>query len=824
MPGSDLSSILGAPELAPPAPAPVVAPVQQAVPPLPNEPDANLLARAALAEGDQNNPESWRNVAGVVLNRAAKTGKSVAGVLSEPGQFEAFGNGHIQSVDPNSPAFKAALGAVQGVKAGDVPYDSFYQPTIVAARGVKPPFDPAQGTKIGTQLFGNGYADGAPSASPLANSLGLTPDEQAQLNAHTAPAPATPAGQTQGSAAQFNYGPGFKPMSAAAVTTFQRIDKERGLDPKADEGSPNLPYYAAPGVPVPTTPGIHWVDADGTEHINPGGFAAKAESVLGGLGQGTVMDTAASASRLTNGGLAVGDPMMSALSQAQGGPSALEFSQAAQQGAQQQQRQYALSHINDPYAQTGRFVGQALPATAAAAAVPEAELPAALGGRVVSTGLTNALRGAAAVTPSVGVNPNQSVVSQLAGGALAGVVAPAVLGAPGKVTSALTGMGRTVSPDVATLADAAQTKYGIPLRSGQVMGANGDRNAATADSNLLGSSPAVRDNNIAQRQAFMKGVTETYGDPSGDVSPDALQAAKDRIGSVMNDVATRSNIADATPVLEKLGAVLSDAKSVLPEGEVTPLQNLAHQVASTIQPDGSISGASYQALTKKGGVLDASISRANSPYPSQIKEALDDALQNSATPEDAQALQQARWQYKNLQTVAKLAPKADVSGIISPALLRGAVGTSFKNQAFQGAGDLGELAQIGQTFMKEPPNSFTANRLRDLALPTLAGVGVGELGDFAAKALSHPEVGIPALASAGLGAATKIAADAIKQNCIGGSASGIIERSLPGTPGTIRSALSGVKQLTRPVEIPLSALAGVRGLQSFAPAPAVHSP
>jgi hypothetical protein len=35
------------------------------------------------------------------------------------------------------------------------------------------------------------------------------------------------------------------------------------------------------------------------------------------------------------------------------------------------------------------------------------------------------------------------------------------------------------------------------------------------------------------------------------------------------------------------------------------------------------------------------------------------------------------------------------------------VNTSFKNRAFTGAGDLGELAQIGQTFMKEPPNSGT---------------------------------------------------------------------------------------------------------------------
>ena len=168
MPDSDLASVLGAPELAAPEPAAPVAPQASAAPPpaLPAEPDASLLARAAVAEGDQNNPESWRNIAGVILNRAQKSGQSVASVLSQPGQFEAYGNGHIQAVDPNSPAYKAALQTVQGVKPGDVPYDSFYQPQIVAQRGSTPPFAPNQGTKIGTQLFGTtGYTGASPAGS-----------------------------------------------------------------------------------------------------------------------------------------------------------------------------------------------------------------------------------------------------------------------------------------------------------------------------------------------------------------------------------------------------------------------------------------------------------------------------------------------------------------------------------------------------------------------------------------------------------------------------------------------------------------------------------
>jgi hypothetical protein len=782
-------------------------------PPLPDEPGSSLIARAALAEGDQNNPDSWRGIAGVILNRVQKTGKTVAQVLSEPGQFEAYQNGHIQSVDTSSPAFQAALDATKSVTAG--PYDSFYQPQIVAQRGVRPPFDPSQGTKIGSQLFGNGYAGGGAAATPAA---GLS-DSDLRAWLAVNPNPQTnPTDVYKGGGA----------MTAEQQAYAQQIehDPSRGFNPKDIAGTPSNPYFLKPDSPEPTGPAIHWVDLKGKEHVNPGGLPEQIGSVLSGAAQGLGMDQVASASRLTGGGLAVGDPMMAALSQSEGGPSALDMANAAQQGSAQQQQQYALQHVGDPYAQAGRFGGQAIPATLAAATVPELEAPSALGtaGRMAAQGATNALRGVAAVAPSVGANPNQSVASQLAGGALAGVAVPGAMGAIGKGASALTGLGRTVSPEVAALADAAQNKYGIQLRSGQVMGANGDRGAAVADSNLL-TTPKARANNDAQRQAWMKGVTNTYGDPSGLVTPEALSAAKANVVAPMNDVATRTNL-NADAVQSRLGEIIADAQSVLPDNEVMPLLKQVENIGSVRQGD-VIPGDAYQALTRKGAPLDRLESSDNpnvSHYATQIRGALDDALQASASPEDVRALQQARFQYKNLMTVAKLAPKADVSGVISPALLRGAVGSNFKNQAFQGAGDLGELAQIGQTFMKEPPQSGTAPRLADFAGPFGVGAGLGAISEGALNLTHHPDSGLSALASMGLATGGKMVAQAIKENRVGGSASGIIARSIPGSPGAIGSALSGLKQLTRPVEIPLSALAGVRLPNSFTPSPAVVSP
>lgn len=830
MPGSDLASIIGAPELAPApvAAAPVAAPAG-APPPLPSEPDTSLIARAAVAEGDPNNPASYRNIGGVILNRAAKSGQSVSSVLSQPDQFESYGNGHIQSVDPNSPAYKAALTATQGLKAGDVPYDSFYSPSIVAARGRgTPPFDPKSGTMIGSQLFGNGYA--APQTPQLADALGLTPDERAAIAAKQAPAATTTAGKATDTEGAFTAGPNNAPLTAAQAAWYKANTPVSGWSNVPGIGDQQAPYALQSGGVLPQTPGARYVDLDGNVHTVPGGIVQQALNTGAGVFQSLAPDLKGSADRLTGGQASVASPNVYGSDNdalANFGASDQRRGADALAGDAMQRRQYDIQHGGDKFAQTGRFAGQTALGTAAAFAVPELDAPAVLGagGRVLAGGATNALRGVAATAPSVGANPNQSVAGQLAGGALAGVAAPAVLGAPGKAFSALTGLGRTVSPEVATLADAAQTKYGMQLRSGQVMGANGDRGAATADSNLLGSSPAVRDNNAAQRQQWMKGVTGTYGDPSGSVGEAALQAARDRIGGVMNDVASRNNIAApaADALQTRISQIVGDAQSVLGD-DSKPLLTMAEKIGSVRSPEG-ISGQSYQALTNKGAPLDRLAQSDNSNvahYAQQMRDALDDGMEASASPQDVQDFQKARWQYKNLMTVAKLAPKAQdtVDGVISPALLSGAVNTNFKSRAFHGAGDLGELAKIGQVFMKEPANSFTPQRLADIVAPLrTAAEAAGLVGGGMALA-QRPEAALGAGLSALAGWGAKSASQALKQNAIGGSASNIISRSLPNAPGTvIGNALSGVGKVARPVEIPLSALAGVRGLGAMTQSP-----
>src|SRR5262249_35706040 len=127
-------------------------------------------------------------------------------------------------------------------------------------------------------------------------------------------------------------------------------------------------------------------------------------------------------------------------------------------------------------AQTGRFVGQTVPSTAAAAAVPELRIASsALKGlpitaRALDFTAANALRGAASVAPTVGTNP-APVAEQLGTGALAGMVLPTVVERTAKAGAVAAGFGRATTPEVADLARLARDKYGLNLAADQIEGA-----------------------------------------------------------------------------------------------------------------------------------------------------------------------------------------------------------------------------------------------------------------------------------------------------------------------------------------------------------------
>lgn len=728
-------------------------------------------------------------VASVIRNRINAGAPDALSVATEPNQFAAYGTNLAENqkrFPVGSPQYNELEGQIAPIITGaqppTVPYTAF------RTHGVDPKW---AGNSAVTTIGGNDFA-----TVPYAYSAGSP-----QTSDAAAPTRAQLDKEFDGLTGPVTVGPEHLPSSPAQNATIAARQAAGLIDTKQEQGTDANPYaekLRKDGTAEPLPAGAY-VDLGGQFHPAPRSTVQLVGNALAGLGQGGPVDALASGVRFgfrpdpTDVGLSPSDPTLGSYS----GPAS---QQSALAGARQEQADYALRHAGEPEAQTGRFVGQGALATLAAGAVPE--VSALRGVPLLGRGaqiVTNALLGTAAAASNVGANPDVPVSQQLGMGAVGGAAVPEAIGAAGRGFQAVTGLGRTVAPKVAELADAAQNKYGIPLQSGQVAGPK------------FGASDT-------QRQQWMRAVTGTYGDQSGDVSPEALQASRVRIGGQMDQIAARNSITDPDALQTRLGQIVHDAQGVIGEDQVKPLLTMVKRIGD-VRDGNAISGDAYAALTAHNAPLERLQKSADpnvSHYAGQIRDALDDALEASAQPGDVQAFQNARFQYKNLMTVAKAAPKQDPeTGIIPGSALQSAVGSNFKNQAFQGAADLGELAQIHKAFLSAPPRQTPTKN--SIASGVGLGLGFGggsELAESVANglgphALQNAVAAAPYAAALGAGAwATRAALRAIENNKNYGSATNIVDRSLPSAPGA-PSALSGLKAV-RPLEIPLSALMGVK--------------
>jgi hypothetical protein len=198
-----------------------------------------------------------------------------------------------------------------------------------------------------------------------------------------------------------------------------------------------------------------------------------------------------------------------------------------------------------------------------------------------------------------------------------------------------------------------------------------------------------------QQSAFERSVMQSMGSDAAAPSQEAMQANKDRLGAIFDQIGGKTNIQAGDEFKRQLGQVVHDAGQVLPDTEVTPLRNQVQNIVDTIGQDGTISGQSYQALIRKGSPLDRAMSSSNPNiryYAGQLRDALDSALQASADPADVQALQTARTQYRNMKIAEGAINKAAPGQSVDPGAMLAAVKKATPNYAYTGGGDLGDAA------------------------------------------------------------------------------------------------------------------------------------
>lgn len=332
-------------------------------------------------------------------------------------------------------------------------------------------------------------------------------------------------------------------------------------------------------------------------------------------------------------------------------------------------------------------------------------------------------------------------------GAIVGAVAGPAGDLVGRVGNALAGRSGGVDPAVADLARTARDQYNIPVYAPQ-LAANSSpiRIAADQAARFPGSGAAAAD--ATQRAAFNQAVTRTFGENAERITPDVMDRAATRIGHDFETVAQRTTINADPQFMNDLATIRADAGRLTPDQATTIRGHIDDVMHAVAQGNGVIPGDVYQSLTRATAPLGRATRDQNSNiayYSQAVREALDDAFQRSASPADQALLQQARGQYRAMRTVEDLVEKSP-DGNISPALLMGQVRSANARfnpgtggMAYTGGGPLGDLARIGQQFLKSQPNSGTADRAWVNAMLTGAGgfgYGTGYLSPYTAAALA----------------------------------------------------------------------------------------
>lgn len=280
-----------------------------------------------------------------------------------------------------------------------------------------------------------------------------------------------------------------------------------------------------------------------------------------------------------------------------------------------------------------------------------------------------------------------------------------------------------VSQSIQPLAQKA-LDMGIPLTRSQV----GDSRFAKVLSSTANKVPFSGGGDFAKKQqsAFNRAVAKTIGEDADVLTPDVVDAAYTNIGKKFDDALGGQTIKVNDEVLSRLGAIEEEAANSITGDHLNIVKRNLNKFLNDIAEDGTISGDKINSFrsalskTLRGTNNDAS------PYLHVMLDTVIDASVDGS-PARRELLDQARRQYRNLKTIEPLAAKAQ-NGDIAPSLLLGRVTSDAKGKMYHArgkSGELGDLARIGQTFLKEPiPNSGTQERL--LGAAALGGGAVAE--------------------------------------------------------------------------------------------------
>ncbi len=217
----------------------------------------------------------------------------------------------------------------------------------------------------------------------------------------------------------------------------------------------------------------------------------------------------------------------------------------------------------------------------------------------------------------------------------------------------------------------------------------------------------------SNQEAVNREVGKAIGIPDAKrITPDVFADAKTRIGGEFNALSARNSLSLSTQHVADVRDVVEEAGRLGGAELGKSVRAWADDLFSRVDADGVIPGAAYKSFDSKiGKVMVSGGEKAH--YLGNLREVVRNAMDSSISAGDRAAWQSARKQWAALKTVEPLVAKS-ANGNIPPQQLMGRLNADNAGKSRMAAGnggDLGDLARVSGRFLKDAPNSGTADRL-----------------------------------------------------------------------------------------------------------------
>lgn len=306
-----------------------------------------------------------------------------------------------------------------------------------------------------------------------------------------------------------------------------------------------------------------------------------------------------------------------------------------------------------------------------------------------------------------GVGEGESRLTRAGQSAALGAAGQGIASATGKLAA---GSIKRADPYTAALAQKAQ-QLGVKLGVANISENPLIRTVASQMERLPFSGAGKKF--AGNQEAVNRAVGKAIGLPDAKrITPDVFSDAKSAVGDAFNTLSARNNLSLNTQHVTDVKAVIDEAGRLGGAELGASVRNWANDLFSRVDANGVIPGGAYKSFDSKIGKAMAAGGEKGF-YLGQLREAVRNAMDSSISATDRAAWQLARKQWAAIKTVEPLVAKS-ANGNIPPSQLMGRVtadGAGKSRMAAGSGGELGDLARVAQRFLKDAPNSGTADRL-----------------------------------------------------------------------------------------------------------------